>query len=193
MPIFKKNDLTVFFSHIPKTGGSSIEEYFLQNGFNITLLSGGLYPCSLQHRQYGDKELMMSLGECDINYSFTIIRNPIDRLISGFNMRNPNMDMSKLNNYILDNLKLYRSDNYILDNHIRPQNEFIHSDMEIFKFGEWNKIIDKLNTLYSFNNKFPHENKSKCEKITRSDIPEDVIELIQTFYKKDFILMKNNS
>ena len=73
MPFFKKDNLTIFFSHIPKTGGSSVEEFFEKNGFTITFISKIIYPCSLQHLQYGHPKLMEKIENENIEYSFTII------------------------------------------------------------------------------------------------------------------------
>lgn len=53
MPVFVKNNLKVLYVHIPKTGGTYIEDLFRQNGFDVKFwesnLLGGALRCSPQH------------------------------------------------------------------------------------------------------------------------------------------------
>lgn len=42
MPYFKNNNVNILFIHIPKTGGSSVENYF-SSKFNIPLNNTSLY------------------------------------------------------------------------------------------------------------------------------------------------------
>jgi hypothetical protein len=63
MPYFKVNDKDFFFLHIPKTGGKMLEQVFSQFG----LRSG--------HDVLDSKPN---------TFSFAVIRNPLDRLVSSF-------------------------------------------------------------------------------------------------------------
>jgi hypothetical protein len=58
MPYFKNKNINILFVHIPKTGGSSIEQYFSKK-YNILLNNSSLFGYnklniteSLQHIQY---------------------------------------------------------------------------------------------------------------------------------------------
>jgi hypothetical protein len=35
MPIFKKNNKTIYFAHIPKTAGTSVYSLFVESGWKI--------------------------------------------------------------------------------------------------------------------------------------------------------------
>lgn len=63
MPYFKVNDQDFFFLHIPKTGGKMLEKVFWEFG-----LSSG-------------HDVLSSKPSA---FSFAVIRNPLDRLISSF-------------------------------------------------------------------------------------------------------------
>ena len=90
MPYYK--DINLLFVHIPKTGGTSLEN-FLQNKYKQTLLSSftnDILPdpeyrkISLQHQTYNT--IFKYRDILDINFEsikiISIVRNPYDRIIS---------------------------------------------------------------------------------------------------------------
>ena len=99
MPYFNNNDdINVLFIHIPKTGGSSIEEY-LSYKYKIKLDNSSLYlftqdkrllnenmkiNSSLQHLTYN--QIVENRKVLNIHFDnikiITIVRNPYERIIS---------------------------------------------------------------------------------------------------------------
>lgn len=41
MPLFHKNNKRILFIHIPKAGGTSIEQFFKRNGWEMEFYDGG--------------------------------------------------------------------------------------------------------------------------------------------------------
>ncbi len=97
-------DRKLIFIHIPKTGGSSVEDMiwpmpraetdlwmgFIRPGFN-KYQTGGLQHLTARQirREVGPK----MFRDC---YRFALIRHPVDRLVSGFNFLNKRGDLREL-------------------------------------------------------------------------------------------------
>jgi hypothetical protein len=203
MPLYKKDNVTIFYSHIPKTAGSSIGEIFSRHAFERYLFSNNMEPCSWQHRHKSDPELINLLAQENVDFKFTVIRNPVERIISEYYMRR--MEKEKTNeddfHMFVDHVfTQYQKFPFINDNHIRPQNEFIHDGMEVFEFGDWNSLMDRLNQFYNFGDyKFPHMNRSTESETSSTYIDtvkkwkpkSETIEMIMDFYKEDLKYFKN--
>lgn len=98
MPYFKNDCINVLFIHIPKTGGSSLEDYF-SSKFNIPLNNNSLYwfikdkqllnenieiKSSLQHITYNQIVTYSKIFNIDFDNIkiITIVRNPYERVVS---------------------------------------------------------------------------------------------------------------
>jgi hypothetical protein len=87
MPLFKKENTSIFFVHIPKTAGGSIEHAFLENKWHTEFLhkpqknESDIRPCNPQHYH---AEFLDSIFEQTgpFTFSFTVVRHPFTRLIS---------------------------------------------------------------------------------------------------------------
>lgn len=143
MPYYNNENINLLFIHIPKTGGSSIENYFSQK-FNIPLneksLKSTCYPprvdilpknmpkrlknISLQHYTYNN--IFRFRRVFNINYNnlkiITAVRNPYERMVSDlFFLKLINVDSSKEKVY--KSIKKHIVTNS--DNHSLPQYRFI--------------------------------------------------------------------
>ena len=146
MPYFyKPNDVNLLFIHIPKTGGTSIEQY-LSDKYNIPLDQHSLFHStpvfhstplfhstpvfhstpgiSLQHYTYENIIYHPQIRLVEGYETFTIVRNPYYRLVSDlFFLGLADKYMSPVEIYnIIENQ--YQAAAY--DNHARPQYEFIY-------------------------------------------------------------------
>jgi len=199
MPFYTKNNKTIFFSHIPKTGGSSVDRYLGQTKY-IRTFHGGSTVKSLQHRHTLDKDLIEEKRKYDIIYEFTVFRNPLERLLSEFFMKSAvhkNKTDEDFHRFVLHMINQYEKNNYINDNHIRPQVEFINKNMDIIKFNEWDHLIEKLREYDNeFSDKFPHINHATDYKNTLHFSYEvlgwtpkkETEEIAKDFYKEDYII-----
>jgi len=144
MPLFQTHNGLVFFSHIPKCAGMSIENCFshypthLKNP-NLHGKNQLQFPCSPQHFHAEIIEKMFSIEA--FAYSFTVVRNPFDRILSEYKFRSDiaqrqSREMLPIDSWLEHSLTEYRKDKYFLDNHLRPQVDFILPQMEIFKLED---------------------------------------------------------
>jgi hypothetical protein len=208
MPLFEK--LKLLFIHIPKTGGTSIEDYFFSKYAihkNVQSLYGYHYDrmglmfrnktknnrntVSLQHhtwRMLQEKKLIKN----SITYKIlTVVRNPYNRIISElFYHKVITKDMTPETVYskIYDYLHLPNTIDF--DNHRIPQYQFL-----IDENGNMIKdiIILKTETLtqsmrdlgYS---DFPEIKKNATVSVSNIHdyLNADSIKLINTYYEKDF-------
>ena len=207
MPYFKNNKINLLFIHIPKTGGSSLENYFNVK-FNIPLNKKSLMSTedirefsdkhdinsSLQHLTYNTiikYKDFFKIDETNIKI-ITIVRNPYDKLMSDlFYLKKINISSTKEEVY--EKIKIYLQENY--DNHITPQYKFITNDDE--------NLIDNIVLLHTETlNEDMHKLGYRDFNIKMNMNPNDVnyqeylnndsINLINEIYKKDFEILNYN-
>ena len=198
MPYYREKNL--LFIHIPKTGGSVIEDNIhkhtsqeLYSSTTNTLLDPPYNKISLQHQFY--TTIYKFRDKLNINFDntkiFTIVRNPYDRIISDLfflKLIKQNFTAGQVYNIIKNNYL----DRYDLDNHKEPQYKFIVDenselikDIKIFKTETLNELNDELNKFVGFNINI---RKKGVNKDYSNYLNKDSISLINTFYKKDFEL-----
>ena len=156
MPLFKVKNQLVLFVHIPKTGGSSVEEWLSQHS-TMWLSNQDVFaklPCPPQHMHAKLMEDMGLVGLSD--YSFSIVRDPVERLLSQFFYMNWRkfseaepfrkrlpwrskqraMDLY-FEKWIRLHLRIASQNRSHQLNHLRPQSEFLGDDLDhIFKLED---------------------------------------------------------
>ena len=195
MPYFKESNL--LFVHIPKTGGTSFEEYMLTKSTIIlhSVLEKNNYPhpefqnISLQHQTYQTLYKYRDLFKIDFSNNLqkiAFVRNPYERIVSDifwlkFNDKNASQED------ICDTIRYYYLDRDDLDNHNIPQylfvtdeNENIIQDITILKMEN---LTDELRKYGFTDYEGPIHTTSYMKYLNR-----DSIEIINKFYKKDFEL-----
>ena len=189
----------LIFIHIPKTGGTTVENYMRAIDKPILQCGYGKFKnVVFQHFNY--KDYIKFFGNKGYNKfsKFSIVRNPYDRLISEYYWVKSKLNIGFKSNKTFDfflnevedivNNKKY--DLTIYHNHFIPQCEFIcdNSDKimvnKLFKFEEFPKIINFLNKKSYNLRKKKNFNVSKNNKkiILNNTQKNKIYEL----YKKDF-------
>jgi hypothetical protein len=198
--------LTVVFIHIPKTGGTSVEQYF-----------GGKLGKTLDKNNYSTEHIQPIPNSLDPNVSpqhqlfsgmvkvvdkfdicFSIVRNPYTRLISDLffigliNEKSSQQDVEvAILKYLTESIKLY-------DYHHREQYKFLQNDQgEIDSRIKILKKEDLVNGMISigFNDFNVYENQNRgnvAEDKYMSFLSDWSIKLINIFYKRDFELFDYN-
>ena len=177
----------VFFVHIPKTGGTSIEK---------TLKKAGAAEAMKVRKELGYAKSTMQHMHADIyvkavganfaDYSFTIIRNPFDRFASEFKMKViANGLDGGVHEWAETNFKRFGEFAYTRDNHIRPQVQFLSKRLEIFRFEDGLQApLDAACRYLDLNaSMIRHEKRGSAGRLQASP---QAIEAIRTFYKDDF-------
>ena len=198
MPYYKKQNL--LFIHIPKTGGTVIENCIkkktpqtLFSSLTNSLLDFPYNKKSLQHQFY--TTIYKFRDKLDVNFDnikiFSVVRNPYDRIISDllwWKLIKKDFTAEQVYNVIKNNY-LYRDN---LDNHNEPQYKFIVDEnseliknIKIFKTEILNETNDELSKLAGFNIDIKQvvRNKDYSKYLNKYSIS-----LINSFYKKDFEL-----
>ena len=198
MPYYKNKKL--LFIHIPKTGGSVIEENIhkktpetLYSDFTNSLLDFPYNQKSLQQQFY--TTIYKFRDKLSVNFDnikiFSVVRNPYDRIISDLfwsSLIKKDFTAGQVYNVIKNNY-LYRDD---LDNHNEPQYKFIVDEnseliknIKIFRTETLNESNDELSKFVDLNINI---RKEGINKDYSNYLNKDSISLINIFYKKDFEL-----
>jgi len=201
MPVFTRDNISVLFVHMPKTGGGSIVQFFEDNHFSSLYQMSGLPPqpslaVSPQHAGINSLAPLLNFGAFDL--IFTIVRNPYERLLSEFRwIHRGERSQADLNVWINDSLDQYEQDNNFMDSHFRPMVDFLSPDVscKVFKYEHGLDIISvylRAQLLCDLNlgvlprvhdsEKFA-DNKS----IGFDSFSPDSIERINKIYMQDFL------
>ena len=205
MPILKKNNQLHYFAHIPKCGGTAIENYCIRVGINISFLDRNYFldpapkSWNISSPQHIDGYSFSRLFPLDFfDYSFAVIRNPISKFLSAFkfNILSKNIPKSiKISDFVKQDLKDIASKIGVLDNHFLPQVNFLMPEInfKIFKIEsgleEVKKFID-LNILGTKSNeKIIHENKTGTIEFSENqqfELDDRALIILKEIYYNDF-------
>jgi hypothetical protein len=154
MPVFTRNNDSVLYIHIPKSGGSSIEHIASQCGWEESFSVRGkplnkikFYKASPQH--FHESLLSDIFNFNEFNVVFTVVRNPFQRIKSEYYwQKSQGITASSPTEWIARVFNEYSDDKYIYDNHIRPQVEFIPkgSNSKVFRLEDG--AMDEVKSIF---------------------------------------------
>ena len=191
MPHFPEYNL--LFIHIPKTGGTSYEQYML--GRTETRIWGrqSIFPdpnlnqISLQHQTYQTIYTYRELLEIEFNDKLkkvAFVRNPYDRIVSDIFWLKFNTETDSQEE-IYDTIRHHYFQRDDLDNHNTPQYKFVTDENEKLipdiTLLKMENLTDELQKYGFPDYKGPSKSKSYREYLNK-----DSIRLINVIYKKDF-------
>jgi hypothetical protein len=197
MPLFVRDKKAVLYIHVPKTGGSSIEQFFLANGFRAEFLDNAprnsFNPwrrCSPQHMTA--EQLLGLLRPVRMDHIFMTVREPLARLVSEYRMRlrdtpgTPGLEL-----WLRRSLRQYPDDNCIFDNHLRPQSDFWMPGCEVVRqeHGFDGNFVAGLEERLGIT--FEHRgiggfNRAEGADVTASEIAA-IRPLVTAFYRQDYV------
>ena len=154
MPVMVKDKSSILFVHIPKCGGSSLEQNMAEHGWQEILSVRGINAkqlkflrCSSQHMH---AELLNEVVRLEsFDKVITLVREPLSRLKSeyAFQLSQEITDLQP-EEWIEHVFDEFSKDPFAYDNHIRPQNEFLTEQSLVFKL-ENDGVNKALETIYS--------------------------------------------
>ena len=211
MTIFKVNSDFIYFSHIPKCAGSSIEDYFSTfPECSILFLDRDFYKSSLRNwTKSSPQHIPGNVIERLFDNSFFtdyfgIIREPIDRFKSSFNfqkywLKNIKEDMEP-NFFVSEILPNNYQKQGWCDNHFQTQISFLipNRKYKLFLMNQEGlrkakKYIDQNIFHNRRESDIPRSNTAKkiySNKVDDIELNSKSIEVIKEIYKLDFNLFK---
>lgn len=194
MPIAEIAGKRIFLAHIPKTGGSSLEAWMAEAG---RLRWRGGKPLdgmrvSPQHMHAALYEPL--LAELQIDLCFAVLRDPLARLMSEYRYRKRQVvrkglrEMPDFERWARRALRKAGEDRCFLDNHIRPQADFLHEGMRLFRFEDGlDAVFDWLEAQTGAAGlERPHKLRTGAEDIAlNADLRADIAD----FYAEDHALI----
>lgn len=183
----------ICFIHIPKTGGSSIINYF---NFHRDLHHMFGMDGNLERTHFCQSEIEKHFEISDY-YKFVFVRNPYERIASEFAWRMMNLPnkhgllsqyddfnefvigLDRIYDEIINNQHIHR-----ICNHFFPQNKFFNSVDFIGRYENYELDLGFLGKKFGIEKKIPHDNKAKNEDY-RTWYNERSIEIISRLYSED--------
>lgn len=186
MPLFRVGGKLVHFVHIPKTGGTSVVNFFKPLGpiFLHHPYRQQQLNCPPQHFHRAMFETVIPPNGCD--YTFTIVRHPFDRIVSEYRWdKRRRHAVPPFFVWWSECRRAYRRDQLFLQNHIRPQIEFLSPGIKVFRFEQGLQgIIDLVCAdLRVPSGAVPHIFRSPTDFVT---VDPRSRESVTAFYAKDF-------
>lgn len=196
MPLIYQNGLSIFFAHVPKTGGSSIEDYLIRRFGSLAIreqrtdsVLGGRKRDIIQsvsHLSAADLECLLPKH---LDYCFTVVRDPLERIVSEYRFQTGVSRMSRLGFSIWLRVMLTaaRKDPRIYENHIRPQVDLVPENAEIFHLEDgFDRLIAQLDQVTGC--EAPSISVKHLLKRPRTQIAlsKQDVALITKFYRDDY-------
>ena len=84
MSIFMMGNVVILYIHVPRTGGTSIEEWFKKNGYAVDWVKGKQKAKHRLYAQHFHADLIEKFIRPDRpwQFSFMTVRHPVHRIIS---------------------------------------------------------------------------------------------------------------
>ena len=200
MPIYKSENKLVFFAHIPKCAGSTLENYLAKRFGKAAFLDGQYLkvanPWNNTSPQHIDAKSLSRLFPDDFfDISFAVVRHPVDRLVSAYRWQKyqyksiaDEMGFSSWLRSVAEDIQKQSS---VLDNHLRYQTDLIPPKSKIFKLEDGlDKVIDFLNEKFGRPDQdIPLDNKNQLPSGETIVPCKDDILLIETLYAWDYFYL----
>ena len=138
MPLALVGGRPIFFAHVPKTGGTAVEDYMLRRFGPLAILdrnkrrgvtgTGLLMPAT--HLAAIDLAELLPPG----TVTFAMVRDPVDRLQSEYRYQQKASRASRLDfsTWLRVMLACLAREPRVYENHIRPQSDLVPEGAEIF-------------------------------------------------------------
>lgn len=160
MPVFRKDGRNILFIHVPKTGGSTIEEVFRSSGYQVMYLDGKMGPtapnyfrkCAPQHMNAEMLEHTFRLDRFDL--AFLVARNPLARFKSRYvwsHRKQTSIKPEISEEWVEKQFREFSTNRFVGGNHVRPQVDFLTPGCDVYNFEMgMQEILDDLDMRFNF-------------------------------------------
>lgn len=193
MPIVYAAGKRLFFAHIPKTGGSSLEIYLVERfggPLAVRWREGVKQRGIISPSHHLSAEDLLDVLEPDLDAFFAVVRSPLKRMISEFKFQSGHgksiPSRFGFSTWLRIMMRCVDLDKRVYRNHIRTQKEMTPEESKIFKMEDgFDPVIAWLDEITGTTSELEvgHHLKSVSKPVTlyRSDV-----ELIQKYYAEDY-------
>jgi len=178
VPVFSKGKSNIFFLHIPKSAGSTIEKIGVDLGWKESFSIRGksleeikYYKASLQHLHAKPLESIFNFEQFDS--IFTVVREPFSRFKSEYYwQKSQGITELSVDDWVLDTFEKYGHNSYLYDNHIRPQVEFLlhGTQLQVFKLEAGG--VESAKKIFSDLSEEPLNVNSRAKRLTSVFAPQ---------------------
>ncbi len=190
MPIFTKNKLSICFVHIPKCGGTSVEQLLVRNGWDMFFYDAsqkstisGLRFNSPQHCTMEQLDAIFDMQKFDL--IFSLVRKPLARVRSEYNWQcSYHKTTLPFQEWLPQVLTRSKNDPKAYDSHLMPATDFIDDRVDVFRLeDQTQQLISRLRQLEPKISDLPHLNK------TSDRVEEDAvsIDLVKAHFRSDYV------
>lgn len=198
MPIFKTSKGLLYFAHIPKCAGTTVENYLISRFGAPAFLdkkyfsnSSNWSDTSPQHIDVASLDRLFPKDFFDL--SFAVVRSPVSRMLSAFKWQRDNRKAistkTSFSTWLLSVIDEVRFDTSIYDNHLRKQMDLIPAKSRYFKLenglSELEKYLDNEFGQSSPRDAFGHEKHSVSKEQLHAS--NDDIAIIESLYAWDYL------
>ncbi len=153
MPIFRVGSELLYYAHVPKCAGSSVEDYLIERFGPLAFLDRR-YRTIPKHQRWSESspqhidcaQLERLFPDDFFAASFTVVRHPATRLISSFGyykaLRSLNWRVS-FDDWLTLRARKGSRNPFLFDNHIRPMADFVPQAAAVFKLEQGTAEIVK--------------------------------------------------
>lgn len=203
MPIFRIGQQLHYYAHIPKCGGSSVEQYlsdrfgalgFYNRQFHAVRTEPERWSkTSAQHVDWAT--LTSLVPEAWIASAFTVVRHPVARAVSSFQFQRDVEGLIGADETFDDWFSRWVDERsarlYAFDNHLRPQSDIAPAWATVFPLeAGLDALVPYLDGLAGDEGgarSIPFTNKSKGDHAGARPVPsERTLRLIGEVYAEDF-------
>ncbi|MBW2244756.1 MAG: sulfotransferase family 2 domain-containing protein [Deltaproteobacteria bacterium] len=164
MPYFENGGRLIYFAHVPKAAGTSVERYLEARFGPLALRDGGWAEAwsrggapgaslrnSPQHVTADDASRLMPRAP---DWCFAVVRDPVARVVSEFRMhrrsrrRRSGLTRAGFSPWLSLVLAAARRDPTVFDNHMRPQTDLVPAEAEVFRLEDGlAPLIDRIDAV----------------------------------------------
>lgn len=143
MPIFRANQKLVYYAHVPKCAGSSLEDYIHERFGEMALLDGSYMSRSAAERwsktspQHIDTKSLSKFVKPEFfDHIFTVVRHPVARIVSAYHFQ---LEVERLvpqgtgfGEWLLDIEERMAEEPFLFDNHVLPMSKIVPQGADVF-------------------------------------------------------------
>ena len=153
MPHYRHHDKELLHIHVPKTGGTSITRAVEHHDGLVSFMrKAPVRQCGNVPPQHMSIEYTKKFFDLKKVPSFAVIRNPWHRLVSEYvwDMKRANWKTNDLEKYI--KVRLANKDFTKYANHFLPQHKFVNEDVKLFRYDQYDKVVEYVGDVLGFEN-----------------------------------------